>query len=686
MGISSITAQLVFLREYLALFSGNEFIIAMILFTWMVSGALGCSISLFAEKKHPGLTRPLWALGLLALMLVILSPTQLIIIRYLKDIFFVHGTSSGFYPTVAFTALTLLPYTCVHGFILTFSLRAARSVDPSFPGFRIYICDTLGDVLGGLLFSFVLVFTLTPLAALVVSAIPLSVMALICIRDMNKKAFFAIVILVLTVQATGLFLEKASLAPPFGELALYRESRFGRITVIRDENQQTLFHDNVPVFSSDDKSSAEQAVHYPLSQIAHHEAILLIAAKSGISEEIIKYKPRRVDMVEIDPEITKTLLDYGMISNSPGFSFIHMDARAWLAQTDRTYDAIIVNVSDPETFQANRFFTRDFYQLAEKHLNRGGVFSFSMKGYDSYLAEPLRKKISCLYRTTSSVFPHVLAIPGETIHLICSRNPLDPDIPALLEKKHIPTRFIKGYFHGDVTAERMAHLQSMIIPRFHINTDLRPVLMTLTFSEWLSKHRTNPLWFAAALGVFLVLYLPRLSRQGFLLFTTGFTTMACEILVIFAFQVFFGYIYYQIGLIVTVFLGGLLPGAYLSLKIKGRHALAFSDACFIVLIVLFVLALNLPMVRNHSLFFLVFGGCVSLVCGFQFSKVLEKEHDSHSALGHAFSADLTGAGFGILVTSLILVPFTGLVRSFYIVACLKCLSLVIMLRPGGQSK
>ena len=44
--------------------------------------------------------------------------------------------------------------------------------------------------------------------------------------------------------------------------------------------------------------------------------------------------------------------------------------------------------------------------------------------------------------------------------------------------------------------------------------------------------------------------------------------MGAEILVIFAFQIFFGYIYLQIGLIVTVFLAGLLPGALIVQHVK----------------------------------------------------------------------------------------------------------------------
>ncbi|MEZ4568253.1 MAG: hypothetical protein R2860_15275 [Desulfobacterales bacterium] len=46
------------------------------------------------------------------------------------------------------------------------------------------------------------------------------------------------------------------------------------------------------------------------------------------------------------------------------------------------------------------------------------------------------------------------------------------------------------------------------------------------------------------------MYLCYISKEEFVLYTTGGFTMGAEILVIFAFQIFFGYIYFQIGLIV----------------------------------------------------------------------------------------------------------------------------------------
>ena len=98
---------------------------------------------------------------------------QILAIRGLRDVLFIHGSSVGFYPTLAYTFLTIAPYCLVLGFVLPYSLFAIRTENPDYPGTRIYIIDNLGDVSGGALFSFVLVFLVTPLKAVFLANLPL---------------------------------------------------------------------------------------------------------------------------------------------------------------------------------------------------------------------------------------------------------------------------------------------------------------------------------------------------------------------------------------------------------------------------------------------------------------------------------------------------------------------------------
>ena len=154
-GISSVATQLLIIREFLAQFQSNEFVIALILFNWLILGGIGTLLARWITRRFFKAT--VNRLGWLSFLLTGLPAVQILAIRQLRDIFFIHGSSVGFYPTLAYTFFTIAPYCLVLGFVLPFSLFVIRLENPDYPGTRIYITDNLGDVAGGALFSFALV-------------------------------------------------------------------------------------------------------------------------------------------------------------------------------------------------------------------------------------------------------------------------------------------------------------------------------------------------------------------------------------------------------------------------------------------------------------------------------------------------------------------------------------------------
>ncbi len=680
-GISSVVTQLLIIREFLAQLQGNEFVIALILFIWLITGGIGTLLARLVTKR---LWRPTAGrFGWLSLSLACFPALQILTIRWLRDVLFIHGSSIGFYSTLGYIFFTVAPYCLLMGFVLPYSLFLLRVEEPDYPGTRIYMTDNLGDVAGGALFSFVLVYMFSPLQAVFLANLLLvaaSCFLFVSIRRMYPAAFIGAG-LALVILLAGIYLEPATLAPREGELVHYKESRYGRISVHKDREQHTLFIDGTPVFSSRNLNMAEETIHYPLSQVSDPENILLISAEGGIMAELQKYRPASVDYVELDPEVSHILFRFGLIKNIPGLNVINQDARAYLASSDKIYDAIVVNLPEPETFQTNRFFTDRFFELAKSHLGLHGVLGFSVQGFDNYLAEPQRQKISSLYNTVSDHFKHVLLLPGERIFFLCSNNPINADIPACLAEKSISTSYIGGFFYGNLTHERIVGLNNMIDPATPKNIDEFPQLIRLMFLQWFAKFSTSPYGFIAGLSVLFTIYLVRIAREEFVLFSTGFMTMGSEILVIFAFQIFFGYIYLQIGLIVTVFLAGLLPGAWFGERMRGRGRLilALTDGLFIILIALFIIAVQHGGDRLPVAVFLIFGFVVSLTCGCQFPVALRLRGGDNPAATRAFSADLIGAAFGTLITSVALIPYFGIIWAAAGLIGLKLASIIVII-------
>ena len=680
-GISSVVTQLLIIREFLAQFQGNEFIIALILFNWLVLGGIGTILARWVTRDLRAAT--VNRLGWLSLILAGMPAVQILAIRFLRDVFFIHGSSVGFYPTLSYSFLIIAPYCLMIGFVLPYSLFVIRAEKPDYPGARIYIIDNLGDVSGGALFSFALVFLVTPLKAVFLANLPLLVTAFLLLSRNFSRSRIAIWLgtgMTFIILIAVIFLEPASLLQPSGRLVYYKESRYGRIEVQKDQEQFTLFVGGVPMFGTQNLSMAEETIHYPLSQLPRVQNILLISAEGGMMIELEKYRPASIDYVELDPKVAEVEFRFKMIKKIPGLKVIHQDGRAYLADSNKIYDAIIVNLSEPDTYQINRFFTDRFFDLARRHLAPHGVLSFAMKGFENYLAEPQRQKLSSLYNTVNDYFRHVLLLPGQKIFFLCSSQPLNTDIPALLARKNIPTRYIKGYYYGNLTHERIERLNALIDPLTPKNRDDYPQLMRLMFQQWFAKFSTSPTAFIAILAVVCMVYLIRISAEEFVLFSTGFTVMGSELLVIFAFQIFFGYIYFQIGIIVTVFLAGLLPGAWFGqrFRYRSKQTLALADGLLILLMGVLIVALRQGSYRLPVSFFLFYGFVVSLICGFQFPVALYLRGGNAPAVTQVFSADLIGAAFGTLITSVVLIPYFGIIWAAAGLIGLKMLSLVII--------
>ena len=682
-GIASVATQLFTVREVLAQFSGNELVIALILFIWLLLGGAGTFLSLLLTR---GALPTIPRLGWLSLGLAALSPIQLLGLRLLREALFMPGSGVGFYPTLAFILGVVGPYALLVGFLLPFGLFVIRSFQPDYPGAFVYISDNLGDVAGGAVFSFGLVFLFTPLWGLLLANLPLLAAAWNVFPDKHRlrPAVLLAVACTLAVLGGAAFWEQASLHRHSGRLVHYEESKYGRFQVYKEHGQFTIYADGTPLYSSQNEFLAEATVHYPLSQLETPDRILLLSAQAGVLKEVAKYSPAKVDYVELDPALPRLMFRFGLLSQVPGLEVIHSDGRAFVRSTERMYDGIVLCLPEPETYKGNRYFTAEFFGQVKERIAPKGIFSFSVEGFDNYPSREELCKISSLRAAAAEHFRHVLILPGQKTFFLCSQEQLDADIPGLLQQRSIATDYAAYYYPGNVTPERIRELKAELIEGIEVNRDFSPVLMRLMFEQWFAKFSSSPLAFYAVLGLLLLGYILRMSREEFVLFSTGWLNIGGEIAVIFAFQILFGYIYAWIGFIVTAFLAGLLPGAFLGERIR-RSKLAVLRSTDALLVVLTAGLILLLAGWGQSLppeFFLGFGFALSACCGVQFPAALALRGGTNSAATEAFSADLLGAACGSLVVSVACLPLLGLLWTVALLLGLKLISLALNLKPG----
>ncbi|HUU81591.1 MAG TPA: hypothetical protein VMW90_09095 [Acidobacteriota bacterium] len=678
-GISSVATQLLTIREFLTQFHGNEITISLVLFCWLLATGLG---SLAAKAiNRSSLTTYLF----LTLIIAVWPLLQMIAIRGLREMFFTHGTSPGFYSIFFYISVTITPYCFLVGLILPYAQRILNENNYSFGSGDLYLVDNVGDITGGVLFSFILVYWVKPFPTIAFASALLILVVLILLLNSRQYLFFLIALSVTALfyyYSTHSVFEKRTLAGQYGEVVRYVESPYGRIVVSREGGQYTFWESGTPIYSDANVEESEEKVHYPLCQLDRVEDVLLVSGGLGETlAELAKYGPKHVDYVELDPYLTAVALGLGVIKKVPFIQIINTDGRHYLKMTQKRYDAVIVDLPDPDTFQLNRFFTSEFFSLAKKVLKRGGILSINVAYSQNYLSEIRKKKLSSLHNTARLHFQNVRVIPGGQAYFLCRDDELSLDIPAMLKLRSINTSYIEGFFYGNVTKERIKLLAESLDRNEYINTDFEPRLMNIVFQEWLMKHGTSPKYFLLALAVLTLSYLIFMRREEYVLFSTGLVTMGAEMLIIFAFQVIYGYVYLKIGAIVTAFLLGLLPGAMVG-NILGRKdvfKLIASETLLLSLLILFYLWVAYFRAELHPLYFLAYCFCFSFLCGFQFPVAAHIIGEKNSPAAGCLAADLCGASVGTLATGTILIPLWGIQFAVIFLILVKLSSSMIVL-------
>lgn len=685
-GVSSITVQLLTIREFLSQFQGNEITISLVLFCWLLLTGMGSLVARFFRRPTPT------SYALLNVLVALWPLLQIVVIRTLRDTVFVHGTAPGFYAIFFYIMSTTAPYCILVGFLLPYALQVLRGRGLSFTAGDLYIKDSIGDIAGGILFSFVLVYWVKPFMAIAVTS-GLLIMASFFLLATTRKYLP----LIPAILATLLFyvfaldggFEALTLSGQYGDIRRYLESPYGRVVVTMEGPQRTFWESGVPLYSDANIARSEEKIHYPLSQLDRARNVLLLSG--GLGEtlgEVSKHHPDRVDYVELDPFLTAAARELGLIKAYPFLEIINTDGREYIKRAARRYDAIIMDLPEPDTFQVNRFFTSEFFALCKRAMTSDGVLSFGLQSSSNYISDFRAMKLATIYNTARQHFRNVIALPGEEVIFLCRDGRLWTDIPARLEQKAIETAYIEGFYRGNVSAERIDTLKGHLSRKTSLNEDLEPRLMSLVFQEWFQMHGTSPRVFLIVLCGLAVLYIAFMRRAEYVLFTTGLVSMGVEMLVVFSFQIIYGYIYLKIGAVVTTFLLGLLPGSILGNRSKATpyQGLIRSDMALLALLLLFLLWIALFRGEPRPAHFLAYCFAFSFCCGYQFPTATRMIGEKQSPAAGCLAADLAGAAVGTLVAGAWLIPLWGLKTTIILLILFKISSNIVILlgKKGGS--
>ncbi|MCC5777499.1 polyamine aminopropyltransferase [Nitratireductor sp. B36] len=214
------------------------------------------------------------------------------------------------------------------------------------------------------------------------------------------------------------------------QLSLIRNPVFGKVLVLDGA---------VQVSSRDEFIYHEMLAHVPLASHENPADVLIIGGGDcGLAEEVLKHKRvGTLTQVEIDASVLDFSREHFADFNAPVFEDPRFqveiaDGAVFAAETDKRFDVILVDSTDP-TGPGAVLFTTDFYRNLKRILRPGGIV-VSQNGVPFLQPEEFSKAmkgLSSVFETTSCYLVSVPTYFGG--HMTLGWSSDDPEALSVSE-------------------------------------------------------------------------------------------------------------------------------------------------------------------------------------------------------------------------------------------------------------
>ena len=753
MGLSGIIAQIILLRELLINFYGNELSIGIILANWLALESFG---AFFLGKQIERARARIAAFIFVTIIFSISFPASIYLARILKNIL---GTSPaetvGIAKIFYGSFLVLLPASITHGALFTFACKIYSSCfgknttdacQAASSAGKVYIYETTGAILGGIC----LTFFILPYFDSFRTAFGLGILNIIMCAIVGAsfwrsdfprliKTLFVASILLLIVFSYALISPVADEIHhnslryrwPGQEVVYYKNSIYGNIAVTKNQGQYTFFSDGISIITvpTPDIAAIEEFVHFPMLFHPAPKSILIISGGAGGTiNEILKHNIKQVDYVELDPLILTAVKEFPVELtvkelSDPRVNIEYMDGKFFVKTTSYKYDVIFIALEDLSSLSVNRLFTKEFFALLENRLAPEGIIAFCLPGSVTYLADGMKNLNACVLNALQYAFRYTRIIPGDAVNIYMASSSgqlLRAGKDTLIERfrqRNIDARLISP-FHIEYKLQRQWaewFKDNLKDATKKANQDFRPLGTFFSLSYWnamLSPYiqpalkaceRITLRFFVLifiALGIILGIisaffkYPLKLSIP-ISIAATGFAGMLFELIIIFTFQIIYGYLFYWIGLLISVFMTGALAGSFWVMKkirkIKNELPFFLKTEGAIIVFALILPAIltayeyhaseSRPFI-NFKIVFLVISLISGFIIGIQFP-LANKIHLSQGKSGISetagllYGSDLLGGWLSGMIGGVILLPLLGVLNSCLVIVLLKSMTFVL---------
>jgi len=696
------------MRELMVAFRGNEISIGLALGTWLFWTAVGS----FAA---PG-GDPLRVVAAIEALLAMALPATVLAVRAARTALDpVPGESFGPGSMVLISLATLSACCALSGALFPAASRLYGDRPEASAAGSAYLWEAIGAAAGGLVAGLLLIRRFSPIEIAWGLGLANGLAACAFAARARWRGGFLVaaaplILIGCALSGTLARWDARSIRRmwPGFHLVATRNSVYGSLAVVESEGGRSSYENGLRLFTVPDAEAAEEAVDYALLEAPAPRSVLLIGGGfNGSAAEALRHPGvERLDYVELDPAVLDMARDFfpnqwTALAADPRVRMHAIDGRLFVGTATRSWDAIVVNLPDPQTAQLNRFFTTGFFQEAAARLTDTGILSFAVAGSENYIPENLAELLRCMNKTARSVFPEVVAMPGETIHFFAARRrgvlAVGPEeLLARLRARHLKTSYVREYYIPfRMAPDRVRDLEAQIrpLPGTPLNRDSRPVAYYFDVALWSSQFHqgyrrafgalaktgfgtaaglAGTLALLGAAGCRLLPGKPRRRRAGagFCTLATGFASIGLEILLLLGFQAAYGYVYAELALLIAAFMAGVAAGSALGLRSAwGRFRLSPGFRLAGVQAVTAVVCLGAGMPVASRLWFPSMAFVAGSLGGFEFSLAARLfTAGPGRGAGTLYALDLAGSCVGALLFSVYLIPVFGFLRTGLLMA------------------
>jgi spermidine synthase len=756
-GFSAVIGQIVLMRELIVVFNGNEISLGIMLSTWLFWTAAGSWLSSHFVLGGNSARRAVAALE--CLLGVTLLPT-IWALRASRSFFqTVPGELVGPVPMLLTSLACLSLFCVVAGALFVVAARMYEqecAVSARVATSSAYLLEAVGSAFGGILASIVLLRFLDSFQiGTAIALLNLGMAAVLLFRMSRKQlgavtlaaALFAILLLIYVAPA----LDRSAQARQWRGFRLVgsRDSIYGNLAVIETGNEtgkiRSIYDNGVILASAPDENAAEEAVHYALLEHPAPRHLLMIGGgvNGSITQALQHPTVERIDYVELDPALIGIARQFFPAQSAPVVSDprVHLHyadgryfLRNYLKTAGDTFDVIILNVPDPQTAQLNRFYTVEFFRSARDHLASGGLLALQLRSSEDYISPDLAEFLRCIHHTLREVFPHVVAVPGETIHFFAATRPdVLTDNPQTLirrlRERNLKTQYVREYFIPfRMMPDRMEQVREQLrpLPSTPVNRDFEPIAYYFDVVLWSTQFKLGySRWFRAAahigftgvidavlvitlLMAVLLAFVPSREKRArsaavFCMTATGFTLMALQIFLLLAFQSVYGYVYHQLSILIAMGMAGIAFGSWLGIRrirssdrppyrtiATTQFLLALSGPALIFVVSLLSKISGMATTWLAAQFiFPALAAFCGMLGGYQFpiaTEIYLHDRGGRSRLGTLYAIDLLGGCAGALLLSSYLIPVFGFWKTAWLSAAVNLAPALLAARVSLEAK